>query len=239
MLSDARSLAVRGDAFRVLEELDEDAGHAAVVDYPWKFEAQNGTGRFGNDGERGFDAYRTEDHDRLSIVLDELARSLVDGAWVFVFADDETYPEFRELVEESSLTYRRTLAWDREKFGMGCYHRVQHYPIISATNGDTERYVRDRGTVFRALKHDGTPSAADYPTSKPVDLYRQLLEEPVLEPGERLLEPFCGSGPGAAITAERGLQYWGVDANPEAVARTRRQLQQRRIGQTTFGEVDQ
>ena len=110
---------VSGDAFDALASLEEDFGHAAIVDYPWKFEAQNGTGRFGNDGDRGFDAYATEDHERLADALDELAESLVDGAWVFVFADDETSPEFRRIVEDSQLTYRRTLAWDRKKFGMG------------------------------------------------------------------------------------------------------------------------
>jgi len=225
---------LEGDAFDALASLEEDFGHAAIVDYPWQFEAQNGTGRFGNDGDRGFDAYRTEDHERLAEALEELSESLVDGAWVFVFADDETSPEFRRIVEGSPLTYRRTLAWDREKFGMGTYHRVQHYPIISATNGDTERYVRDRGTVFRALKHDGTPSSDDYPTAKPVKLYRQMLRPPVLEEGERLLEPFCGSGPGGAIAAERAVGYWGVDANPDAVERTRARLEQQRIGQQTF-----
>lgn len=225
---------VQGDAFDALASLEEDSGHAAIVDYPWKFEAQNGTGRFGNDGDRSFDAYGTEDHDRLADVLEELADSLVDGAWLFVFADDETSPEFRRIVEGSPFTYRRTLAWDREKFGMGTYHRVQHYPIISATNGETERYVRDRGTVFRALKHDGTPSTNDYPTAKPVKLYRQMLRSPVLEEGERLIEPFCGSGPGAAVAAERGLAYWGVDANPDAVDQARERLEQQRIGQVTL-----
>ena len=94
--------------------------------------------------------------------------------------------------------------------------------------------MRDRGTVFRALKHDGTPSTNDYPTGKPVELYRQMLRPPVLKEGERLLEPFCGSGPGAAIAAERVLDYWGVDANPDAVDQARARLEQQRIGQGTL-----
>ncbi|MFC7193717.1 hypothetical protein ACFQL4_02200 [Halosimplex aquaticum] len=103
-------------------------------------------------------------------MLDALSRVLVDGAWVFVFADDDTVPEFRECVEESPFTYRRTCVWDREKFGMGYYHRVQHYPILTATNGETDRYIQGRGTVYRALKHDGEASDSDYPTGKPVAL---------------------------------------------------------------------
>lgn len=222
---------LHGDAFELLADLDEDSGHAAVVDYPWKFSAQNGTGRFGNDGSRGFDAYQTEDHDRLREVLEELSRILVDGAWIFLFADDDTEPEFRESLESSPLTYRRTCVWDREKFGMGYYHRVQHYPILTATNGDTDRYVQDRGTVFRAARNDFVAVYNDdaYPTSKPVKLYRQMLASPVLEAGERLIEPFCGVGPGASVAAERGLDYWGCDVNSEAVAKARQSLEQQRV----------
>lgn len=230
---------LHADAFDGLEGLDSDAGHAAVVDYPWQFSAQNGTGRFGNDGSRGFDAYQTESHDRLAAVLESLADVLVDGAWVFVFADDETVPEFRQHLEESPLTYRRTAVWDREKFGMGYYHRVQHYPILTATNGETDRYIQDRGTVYRAARNDFTAVHNDdaYPTSKPVKLYREMLAPPVLHAGERLLEPFCGTAPGASVAAERDLEYWGVDTNTDAVRRARETLEQRRIGQTDLSEV--
>ncbi|PSQ06135.1 hypothetical protein BRC97_07085 [Halobacteriales archaeon QS_6_71_20] len=231
-MTDAPETTIRqGDVFELLPSVETDSAHAAIVDYPWQFSAQNGTGRFGNDGSKGFDAFHTEPHDRLADVLEELSRCLVDGAWVFVFADDDTVPEFREHVVDSPLTYRRTLAWDREKFGMGTYHRVQHYPILAATNGDTQRYVRDRGTVFRAQAHDGNYPTRQYPTGKPVELYRQLLEPPVLQSGERLLEPFAGSAPGAAVASERGLSYWGADTNPEAVDHATDHHQQSRLSE--------
>jgi len=230
---------IHGDAFEALEQLDDGTGHAAVVDYPWQFSAQNGTGRFGNDGSKGFDAYQTEPHDRLTDVLEELSRVLVDGAWVFVFADDETVPEFRRQLEGSSLAYRRTAVWDREKFGMGYYHRVQHYPILTATNGETDRYIQDRGTVYRAARNDFTAVHNDdaYPTSKPVRLYREMLAPPVLYDGERLLEPFCGTAPGASVAAERDLEYLGADTNAVAVRRAQHAVEQRRIGQTDLSEV--
>jgi DNA modification methylase len=218
------------DGFEALVELDENYGHAAIVDYPWQFQAENGTGRFGEGSVKDFTAYGTEDHARLATVLDELQTSLVDGAWVFVFADDDTVMEFRELVEDSPLTYRRTLVWDRKKFGMGTYHRVQHYPIISATNGETERYVKDRGTVFQAFKDDGESAHNnDYPTGKPVKLYREMLAPPVLRQDETLLEPFCGAGPGAKVAMERKLGYWGVDTNDTAVREVNDTLSQTRL----------
>jgi len=228
------SEVLHADAFEALSELDDDCAHAGVVDYPWEFNGDNGTGRFQSTTDsRDFEVYNTEEHERLADVLSELSRTLVDGAWVFVFADDDTEPEFRRLVEESPLTYRRTAVWDRCKFGMGYYHRVQHYPIITATNGDTSRYIQDRGTVYRHARNDFTAVHNDnaYPTSKPVPLYREMLSPPVLEEGERLLEPFCGTAPGAAVAHERDLGYWGVDVNPEVVEEARERFNQKKLGQ--------
>lgn len=220
------SYAVEADVFEWLPTLDDDTAHAAVVDYPWEFDAQNGTGRFNSDGERTVDelAYDTTDHDRITDVFEAVESAVVDGGWVFIMCDDDTQREFEDAVDDvDGLHRRRTLIWDREHFAMGYYFRVQHYPIVTATVGDTERYVQDRGTVIRARKTSGGCGDVDYrfqeyPTSKPPSLYEQLLAEPVLTDGETLLEPFCGSSPGAAVAAKRGIGYIGVDANPEAVS---------------------
>lgn len=91
-------------------------------------------------------------------------------------------------------------------------------------------------------RHDFTAVYNDdaYPTGKPVELYRQLLQSPVLEEGETLIEPFCGSGPGAEVAHQRGCGYWGADTNPEAVARSRRRFEQTRLpGQTTLADGGQ
>lgn len=92
------------DVFDALPELKANSGHAALVDYPWEFDAQNGTGRMSDDRQVTSLDYDVTDHDRLADVLNELSRVLVTGAWVFVCADDVVLPEFRRIVESSSLT---------------------------------------------------------------------------------------------------------------------------------------
>ena len=224
-----------GDAFSLLAELADDSAHAAVIDYPWEFSIQNGTGRFeyrGNAGQGRGEGDRDLAHDddmfdmesdgRIAELLDELSRVLVDGAWVFFMADDRFQEPVRAAIRESPFTLRRNWAWTPEDMGMGYYGRVNHYPIPVATNGETERYIQDRGTLF------SVPNGRDveYPTGKPAELYRALLAAPAIEDGERLLEPFCGSGPGAAVAAERGLGYWGCDVDIDAVELTRKRLAQ-------------
>ena len=227
---------VQGDAFEALTELEADSAHAAVVDFPWEFDAENGNERYSynRDEDSVEDAlFAMEGDNRLPELLTELARVLVDSAWIIFMADDEFQDPVRDALRDSAFTFRRNWAWTPESMGMGYYGRVDHYPMPVATLGDTDRYVSDRSTLFRVPGGRQT----DYPTGKPVDLYRQLLRPPVIEDGERLLEPFCGSGPGAAVAAERGLGYWGCDVSETATETARDRLETPRLtGQTTIAD---
>jgi len=242
-MSDTERTVHRGDAFEELAGLPDESAHAAVVDYPWEFQIQNSTGRFeyqGNprgQGEGDRDPsheskmFEMADDEAVPEVLGELSRVLVDGAWIIFMADDR----FQEIVRNSmrdvdGVTLRRNWVWTPESMGMGYYGRVDHYPIPVATVGETERYVSDRSTLFRVPGGRDT----DYPTGKPVRLYRELLATPVVQDGERLLEPFCGGGPGAAVAAERGIAYWGCDVDVDAVEAARSHLEQDRL--TAFAD---
>jgi len=239
----ATQTVVEGDAFEELSDLPEDYAHAAVVDYPWEFKIRTGDGddELRNREGRGLlEGCRESDHEkrmfdmaadeRFAELLEELSRVVVDGGWLLCMADDRFQDVIRDsLRADESFIFRRNWCWTPESIGMGNYGRVNHYPIPVATNGDTDRYVQDRGTLFTVPNGRDV----DYPTGKPVELYRQILESPVIRDGERLLEPFCGSGPGAAIARERGLDYWGVDVDVDAVEQTRNRLRQNRIQEWT------
>lgn len=204
-MSEGPDAIVHGDVFEQLESLPDDYAHAAVVDYPWEFDSENGAGRYD-----GGNLYQTESLGKLTGVLDEMDRALVPGSWVFLFADDEIVDEVRALVTDSPLVRRQTAVWNRKSYSMGYYHRVQHYPIVTATVGDTDKKLTDRGTVYEAKKVQGAISVGtDEQTQKPVPLYRDLLAPPVLRDGERLLEPFAERLP-ATVCASRGGSTTGV-----------------------------
>lgn len=214
---------VEGDAFEELESLPPESAHCAVVDYPWNFDIRNGSGRFEfraraedtreNIREDDDHMYRMEEDDRVPELLNLLTDVLVDGAWIMFFADDRFQdPVRRAMKDNEELIFRRNWAWSPNQFGMGYYGRITHYPIPVATKGETERYVRDRGTLYKV---DGGRNT-EYATGKPMSLYRDLLREPVLRKDETLLEPFCGSAPGAYVARERDLGYWGCDIDPES-----------------------
>ena len=225
------------DAFGALGELPENYAHAAIVDYPWQFSIKNGTGRFnyvnkikpqGGEGEniRNPDAedamFKMESDDRVPELLNLLSSVLADGSWLIMHADDRFQDIVRSAMQEhDGWVFRRNWAWTPGSKGMGYYGRVNHYPLPAATLGETDRKLTSRGTWYDIPNGRDT----EWDTGKPVELYRQLVAPPVLHDGETLLEPFCGSGPGAAVAAERGLGYWGCDTDGQAVERARQRLE--------------
>lgn len=216
---------VNGDAFGLLEGLSDGFGQAAVVDYPWEF--ANGS-RPGQREHENSEDWTMQDNDRLGAVLSEVRRVLAPGSWVFVFADDDVYPAFRRATERA-LEFRKTLIWDTERIGTGHYFRGRHQYILAATAGDTDRYVTDVPTVLEAPAKGREPGETGvYPTEKPASLYRQFIA-PVVKPGERILEPFCGSAPGLEVAKSLGCTYWGCDISDDALRRARG-----RKGQSTF-----
>lgn len=230
----------KGDAFELLSRLPDDYADCAVVDYPWEFSIQNGTGRMeyrrkpgqgDGVGDRELDRedamFEMASDESFPDLLDSLSRVLTPGSWLICMADDRFQDPVRNHLRESEFTFRRNWAWTPKNMGMGYYGRVDHYPIPVATLGETDRYVQGRGTLYEVPNGRDT----EYPTGKPVDLYRQLLDAPVLKEGDRLLEPFCGSAPGLPVAKSKGCDYWGCDISEDAVSRS-----QKREAQSTVAD---
>jgi len=56
-----------------------------------------------------------------------------------------------------------------------------------------------------------------YPTQKPLGVLRRIIKVHS-NPGDRILDPFAGSGTAGAAAAENGRESLLIDSNPEAVA---------------------
>ena len=62
-----------------------------------------------------------------------------------------------------------------------------------------------------------------YPTQKPEGIVRRMVQAST-RPGDRCLDPFCGSGTLGAVARALGRRFVLVDSNPEAVEVARRRL---------------
>jgi site-specific DNA-methyltransferase (adenine-specific) len=71
------------------------------------------------------------------------------------------------------------------------------------------------------------PTSAErcgYPTQKPLALLERIVAL-ASQPGDGVLDPFCGSGTALVAAQRLGRRWLGIDANPQAVAMARARLE--------------
>jgi site-specific DNA-methyltransferase (adenine-specific) len=64
---------------------------------------------------------------------------------------------------------------------------------------------------------------AGYPTQKPLALLRRIVQL-ASNPGDVVLDPFCGSGTTLVAAQGLGRRWIGIDSNPQAIAIARQRL---------------
>lgn len=108
------------------------------------------------------------------------------------------------------------------------YARSENYyfkpPMIPATSN------RMRGELKKATDILDIPAInnmalerSGYPTQKPLDLLRLLIDACCIE-GGLVIDPFCGSGTTIVAAVQSGRKAIGIDINPDAVGITHKRL---------------
>jgi site-specific DNA-methyltransferase (adenine-specific) len=73
------------------------------------------------------------------------------------------------------------------------------------------------GTLLTGSGNERNPLRANHhPTVKPIKLMRYLVRL-VTPPGGIVLDPFMGSGSTGCAVVQEGMQFIGIDLNPEYV----------------------
>jgi site-specific DNA-methyltransferase (adenine-specific) len=154
------------------------------------------------------------------------------GRWVLVFSDVESCGDWRRTLVREGLRYARTGAWIREntapqfsgdrpavgfeaitichskacrlKWNGGGLPAVWRYPIVHASSSE------------RAVGHT---------TPKPLALMRKLIEQ-FTDPGELILDPFCGSGTTLRAAKDCGRRAIGIELEEKWCETSARRMQQ-------------
>ena len=63
-----------------------------------------------------------------------------------------------------------------------------------------------------------------YPTQKPVELLERIIRIST-DPGDTIIDPFCGSGTALVAASLLGRKHIGIDSNPAAIAICRQRLE--------------
>ena len=170
--------------------------------------------------------------------VDALSGFLKDGAIVDLFIDGRSLALLATVLKRAGFEQKAICAWDKQAGGLGSLYRHQiEFVIVSkcrraahTNNVQLGRFKRNRTTLWSspglAQFGSGRAEALDlHPTSKPIGLLADALLD-TSNPGEIILDPFCGTGSTLLACERTGRVGHGLELDPKHVDTSIHRLEQ-------------
>jgi site-specific DNA-methyltransferase (adenine-specific) len=135
---------------------------------------------------------------------------------LYVMADHVTMPAVVTGAQAAGFRYWKPLVWDKVAIGLGYHYRARYELVLFFEKG--KRKLNDLG-IADVLRHPRVSGPGAYPTQKPVPLFDTLIRQST-QPGERVVDPFVGSGTAAVAARQLGRKFAGADVVQAALDRT-------------------
>ena len=207
---------IQGDALESLQDLPSESVSLVVTDPPYA--ALDEHRAIGTTTRLAGGWFPTMPVEGIVAVLRECARVLKKNSHMYVFANSAAMWELKPAIEAATgLRFWKALVWDKECMGMGYHYRATYEVVLFFEKG--KRKLNNLG-VPDVLHHRRLRGKALYPTTKPVGLFKTLITQSS-DPGDLVLDPFCGSGSSGVAAMECHRSYLGVDIEVDAVTRAR------------------
>ena len=134
---------------------------------------------------------------------------------VYIFNSDMMYPALRQGMKEAGFYYSQGLIWIKNTSVLGRKDYLLQHELIAY--GWFGRHKMERSKSKSVLFHPKPAASKLHPTQKPVGLMRKLIPNST-KIGERLYDPFLGSGSTAVACEHLGRRCIGIDLDPAHVA---------------------
>jgi site-specific DNA-methyltransferase (adenine-specific) len=195
-----------------------------------------GTGKMQKRGEAHYD-----DHLRNDLVLQGIRTSvnkhLDEEGTLAVLCDYRLAYELVPFVKKMGMSLRGEIVW---QFGLGrprsSWWPNRHNHIYTFTWGedtglfDASAIPREKrlapkpgypddkpaGSVWDYTMSNTDPERVEYPNQKPIAVIEPFIKAHT-NPGDIVLDPFCGSGSTGRAALKHGRRFVGVDSNYQAV----------------------
>jgi site-specific DNA-methyltransferase (adenine-specific) len=203
---------LRGDALEEIGKLDLPGSVIVLTDPPYD-ERTHKNALSGNRGENKLVTFASVDLAYVRNVFEAMARRF-KLRWVI-----------------ATMAYQHAFELEREPppglefIRMGCWTKpnatpqftgdrpAQGWEAIAILHPPGRK--RWNGGGLPAVWNVNAVQSGRYPTEKPEALYAKILAQ-FAEPGDTVLDPFCGSGTSLRVAKDRGLQAIGIDISEEA-----------------------
>ena len=117
---------------------------------------------------------------------------------------------------DTVIGFKMAVVWDKGGLGMGWHYRRNYeFVLVAEQKGakcawyggnDVPNVIRDIGKII--------PSAEQHPTEKPVELPAFFIELHS-QSGERVFDPFLGSGTTMVACQRLGRRCMGIEIEPK------------------------
>jgi site-specific DNA-methyltransferase (adenine-specific) len=212
------------DAVAWLRTLPDCSLDLVITDPPYesleKHRAIGTTTRLKHSKASSNDWFNIFPNGRFEELFAEVHRVLERNRHFYLFCDQETMFVAKPIAEKVGFRFWKPLIWDKKTIGMGYHYRARYECILFFEKG--KRKLSDLGIadIIEAPRvHRG------YPAEKPVAV-SQVLVAQSSQPGERVADPFCGSGSVGVAAATLCRDFLGNDLCREAIDITERRLRE-------------
>jgi site-specific DNA-methyltransferase (adenine-specific) len=207
---------------RWLECLDSDSVDLVVTDPPYesleKHRAIGTTTRLKHSKASSNDWFEIFPNDRFPELFAEAYRVLKKNSHLYLFCDQETAFVAKPIAESCGFKFWKPLIWDKKNIGMGYHYRARYEFILFFEKG--KRRLNDLAVadIIEAPR-----VYRGYPTEKPVAVSEVLIRQST-QPGELVVDPFCGSASAGVAAVASSCRFAGNDICAEAIAVSRDRL---------------
>lgn len=149
-------------------------------------------------------------NDRFGALFAEAYRVLKKNAHFYFMCDQETMFYAKPVGESAGFKFWKPIVWDKISIGMGYHYRARYEFVLFFEKGKRKLNnlgVPDVLSVKRVYK--------GYPTEKPVDLMKILIEQSS-SCGDVVADPFFGSGSSIVAALELNRNALGNDVSLDA-----------------------
>ncbi len=198
-----------GDACRIVPTLAPF--EACIADPPYEAQAHTHTRRT-RAALEGRVPYAPIDFDPITEDQRRLFHAMRCG-WILVFCQPEAIALYQAMFGPK---YKRAAVWvkpDGAPQFTGDRPAMGHEPFVCAWGLPGKAVWNGGGKrgVYTHLVRDGSPRL--HPTQKPVGLMAELVRD-FTNPGDRILDPFMGSGTTGVACVQEGRRFIGIEINP-------------------------